>query len=74
MLGDRRLRQRNLVDDFPAMTFAPSGEQSQNLNSRRMAQGLGEVCQLPIGLLPFSGAKVRRFDIGWTWTGGLFHR
>jgi hypothetical protein len=76
VLRNSRLRERQFFDNFPANAAIFPDEESQDLHPRRVADGLGELCQFFIGLGALDGPEVRSVQRRGAAFGcvGRFHR
>jgi len=62
VLRDRRLRERQLVDDVPADAGIRPGQESEDLHAGWMPNRLAEGRELLVGLLALDGP-----EIGLSW-------
>lgn len=59
MLGYGRLCKRQFLDDIPANAGGSTYQETEDLDSRRIPDGLGERRQLPVGADALDGTQVR---------------
>lgn len=60
VLGDRRLRQRQLVDDIATDAGVLADQDANDLHARRVPEGLRQRGELLVGLLSLDGTEVHR--------------
>lgn len=58
MLGNRRLCERQFVDDLAADTRLFARQQAKNMDASGMADGLGQLRQFLVGIRPFQSLEV----------------
>ena len=64
VLRDGALGQRQFVHDVAADTGVPANQDPKDLDASRMPEGLGESCQLIVGVVALDRSKVRQLDRG----------
>lgn len=69
MLRHRGLRKPQIVDEIATDAGIATGQQAQDLDARRMPDGLGQGSQFGIGIVPFNGASIK-LTRRWRATGG----